>query len=46
MYTPLKEPISKSDLEAAQLSILGLAKTMDKNGELNLQDLLSDEEMI
>ena len=46
MYTPIKEPISKSDLETAQLSILSLAKTMDKNGELNLQDLLSDEEMI
>lgn len=46
MYTPIKEPISKSDLESAQMSILGLAKEMDKNGELNLQDLLSDEEMI
>jgi len=46
MYTPIKEPISKSDLESAQMSILGLAKEMDKNGELKLQDLLSDEEMI
>ena len=46
MYTPIKEPISKSDLESAQMAILSLAKEMDKNGELNLQDLLSDEEMI
>lgn len=46
MYTPIKEPISKSDLEGAQLEILGLAKEMDKRGELSLKDMLSDEEMV
>ena len=46
MYTPIKEPISKSDLEEAQQSILSIAKKMSKNGELNLKDILSNEEMI
>ena len=46
MYTPITEPISKSDLEAAQLGILAIAKQMSANNELNLDDILSNQEMI
>ena len=46
MYTPITEPISKSDLESAQLGILAIAKQMSANNELNLDDILSNQEMI
>ena len=46
MYTPVTTPISKKDIEQAQLSIVQLAKDLAKAGELNLDDILSEQEMI
>ena len=47
MFTPISEPMSKSDIEEAQLGVLSIAKTMGKNKEINLSDILSsDEEMV
>ena len=46
MFSPITEPISKRDLEQAQLAVLGIAKTMSKNKEINLRDILSNEEMV
>ena len=46
MYTPVTTPISKKDIEQAQLSIVQLAKDLAKAGELNLDDILSEHEMI
>ncbi len=46
MYTPVTTPISKKDIEQAQLSSVQLAKDLAKAGELNLDDILSEQEMI
>ena len=46
MYTPVTTPISKKDIEDAQLSIVQLAKDLAKAKELNLDDILSEQEMI
>mgnify|MGYP001496719853 CR=1 FL=1 len=46
MYTPITTPISKKDIEDAQLSIVQLAKDLAKAGEINLDDILSEQEMI
>ena len=46
MYTPITTPLSKKDIEGAQLSIVQLAKDLAKSGELNLDDILSEQEMI
>ena len=46
MYTPVTTPISKKDIEQAQLSIVQLAKDLSKAGELNIDDILSEQEMI
>ena len=46
MYTPVTTPLSKKDIEDAQLSIVQLAKDLAKAGELNLDDILSEQEMV
>ena len=46
MYTPITTPLSKKEVEQAQLSIVQLAKDLGKSGELNLDDILADNEMI
>ncbi len=46
MYTPITTPLSKRDAEGAQQSIMKVAKEMSKNKELNLDDILSETEMI
>ena len=46
MYTPITTPLSKKDIEDAQLSIVQLAKDLAKAGEINLDDILSEQEMI
>ena len=46
MFTPVTTPLSKRDVETAQLSIVQLAKDLGKSGELNLDDILADNEMI
>ena len=46
MYTPVTTPLSKKDIETAQLAIVQLAKDLAKTGEMNLDDILSDQEMI
>ena len=46
MYTPITTPLSKKDAEQAQQSIVQLAKEAAKSGDLNLDDVLADSEMI
>ena len=46
MYTPVSIPLSKKDVEMAQLSIVQLAKDLGQSGELNLDDILANNEMI
>jgi len=46
MYTPVSTPLSKKDVETAQLSIVQLAKDLGQSGELNLDDILANNEMI
>ncbi len=46
MFSPIKDPLSKSDSENAKLDILQIAKNMGKAGELNVEDILSDADMI
>tara|TARA_B110000116_G_scaffold220513_1_gene198708 strand:- start:273 stop:1205 length:933 start_codon:yes stop_codon:yes gene_type:complete len=46
MYTPVSTPLSKKDVEMAQLSIVQLAKDLGQSGELNLDDILANNEMI
>ena len=46
MYTPITTPLSKKDAESAQQSVVQLAKDLGKSGELNLDDVLADSEMI
>ena len=46
MYTPITTPLSKKDAEQAQQNIVQLAKDLGKSGELNLDDVLADSEMI
>ena len=46
MYTAITTPLSKKDVENAQLSIVQLAKDMAASGEINLDDILSNNEMI
>jgi flagellar motor switch protein FliG len=46
MYTPVTTPLSKKDVENSQQDIIKLAKDMAKNKELNLDDILSENEMI
>ena len=46
MYTPVTTPLSKKEVETAQLSIVQLAKDLGKAGELNLDDILAENEMI
>ena len=44
MFEPIEQPISKKEVEKAQLSIVSLAKEMSTNQELNLEELLEDPE--
>tara|TARA_Y100001970_G_scaffold18650_1_gene20924 strand:- start:5637 stop:6569 length:933 start_codon:yes stop_codon:yes gene_type:complete len=46
MYTPITSPLSKKDIEEAQLSIVQLAKDLAKAGEMNLDDILSEQDMV
>ena len=46
MYTPITTPLSKKDAEQAQQTIVQLAKDLGKAGELNLDDVLANSEMI
>ncbi len=46
MYTPVTTPLSKKDIESAQLLIVQLAKDLAKSGEMNLDDILSEQEMV
>ena len=46
MYTPVTTPLSKKDIEQAQLAVVQLAKDLAKAGELNLDDILSEQEMV
>ena len=46
MYTPITTPLSKKDSEAAQQGVVQLAKDVAKSGDLNLDDVLADSEMI
>ncbi len=46
MFTPVTTPLSKKDIETAQLSIVQLAKDLAKAGEINLDDILSEQDMI
>ena len=46
MYTPVTSPLSKKDIEDAQLSIVQLAKDLAKAGEMNLDDILSEQDMV
>ena len=46
MYTHVSTPLSKKDVETAQLSIVQLAKDLGQSGELNLDDILANNEMI
>ena len=44
MYTPVDQPLSKREVDHAKLSFVNLARTMDKTGEINLEDILNSEE--
>ena len=44
MFEPIEQPISKKEVEKAQLSLVSLAKEMSTNDELNLEELLEDSE--
>ena len=44
VYEEYTQPISKKDLEKSQALFVSLAKTMNADGEINLEDLLSSEE--
>ena len=46
MYTPVTSPLSKKDIEESQLSIVQLAKDLAKAGEMNLDDILSEQDMV
>ena len=46
MYTPVTTPLSKKEVEKAQLGVVQLAKDMAKSGDLNLEDVLADNEMV
>ena len=46
MFTPVSTPLSKNDIETAQLSIVQLAKDLGQAGEINLDDILSEQDMI
>jgi len=46
MFSPIKDPLSKTDSEKAKLDILQIAKNMGKAGELNIEDILSEADMI
>ena len=46
MFTPVTTPLSKKDIETAQLSIVQLAKDLAKAGEISLDDILSEQDMI
>jgi len=46
MFTPVTTPLSKNDIETAQLSIVQLAKDLGQAGEINLDDILSEQDMI
>ena len=46
MYTPVTTPLSKKEIEKAQLRVVQLAKDMAKSGDLNLEDVLADNEMV
>jgi len=46
MFSPVKTPLSKTDSEKAKLDILQIAKNMGKAGELNIEDILSEADMI
>ena len=44
MFEPIEQPISKKEVEKAQLSLVSLAKEMSANDEINLEELLEDSE--
>tara|TARA_B110000438_G_scaffold302650_1_gene361025 strand:- start:2662 stop:3594 length:933 start_codon:yes stop_codon:yes gene_type:complete len=44
MYEEYTQPISKKDLEKSQALFVSLAKNMNADGEINLEDLLSSED--
>ena len=42
MYEPYDQPLSKKDAEKSQLSFVNLARKMNDDGEINLEELLED----
>ena len=44
MFELIEQPISKKEVEKAQLSLVSLAKEMSANDEINLEELLEDSE--
>lgn len=43
MFTPVEKPLSKKEVENAQLSIVELARAMEKEGNLDIEDILGGE---
>ncbi len=46
MYTPISTPLSKNEIENSQLEIVKLAKQMGQEGEINLDEILSEADMV
>jgi len=42
MFEPYTQPLSKKEIEKAQLEIVGTAKKMGEEGEINLEELVED----
>jgi len=46
MYEPVEGAVSKKDVDNARKEIVDAAKQMDKDGEINIEDILSGGEMV
>ncbi len=43
MFTPVDKPLSKKEVERAQLTIVELARAMEKEGSLDIEDIFGGE---
>ena len=46
MYEPVEGAVSKKDVDNARKEIVDAAKQMEKDGEINIEDILSGGEMV
>ena len=46
MYEPVEGAVSKKDVDNARKQIVDAAKQMEKDGEINIEDILSGGEMV